>query len=242
MSRHLSTRGEADLSGRSMSDATGASLVQGLSLARVQSLILYSNQLGDLTALQIGAGLARNKSLTVLLLSHNLIGDRGAELLAEGLASNDTLECLSVDYNRIGDAGAARLALALGRNRTLRTLDLDGNRIGDAGAQSFADALRCASVRELSLADNVMGKVGLEALCCALPQGKSVRRMAVDGNPGYSSALDQAIKLQLRHARKAQRKKRQRARRTDDAKTKQQSITAKTPAAQGPRESPSNVC
>jgi len=82
--------------------------------------------------------LARNTSITKLVLSFNNIGDVGIGLFAIHLARNNTIKMLDFSYNHITDTGAILLAAALSKNSSIMMIDLSGNNITDAGKSALA--------------------------------------------------------------------------------------------------------
>ena len=109
----------------------------------VTSLDLRRNGLAS-GATALGAALAKNLSLTTLLLGENELGPAGGIAVATGLRSNRSLTCLDLANNALGDDGAIALAEALRANAPhskLRSLDLQSNNLGTSTAQAWAAVL-----------------------------------------------------------------------------------------------------
>ena len=87
--------------------------------------------------------MARNITITKLVISFNNIGDVGIGLFAIHISRNNTLKMLDLSYNQITDTGAILLAAALSKNTSIIMVDLSGNNITEVG-KSALDAVRAA--------------------------------------------------------------------------------------------------
>ncbi|CAE7217153.1 Nlrc5 [Symbiodinium natans] len=139
-----------------------------------QIILVLASQLGHMT-------------LVSLALQQNSMGDVGFQVLASALADAFCLEILDVGDNAIGEASCEAFATIL-RIPTLKELRADHNQLGDAGAKVAAACLNdeIAALELLSLADNHIGRDGLEAV--AEIQGCQNRiglRIGMNGDSGY---------------------------------------------------------
>jgi Leucine-rich repeat (LRR) protein len=167
-------------------------------LAQLESLVLYSNKIGDTGMIAFAEALKPNSnfpmgalgSLKQLDLSFNEIGDVGMVAFAEALKPNlsnpmgalGSLQELGLPLNQIGDAGMIAFANAIkptpqnpmGALPRLKMLFLFQNEIGITGMVSFADAIKPTP-------ENPMG---------ALP---SLQHLAIDFNPGDDAPAMKAL-------------------------------------------------
>jgi hypothetical protein len=85
--------------------------------------------------------MARNTTITKLVISFNNIGNVGIGLFAIHLSRNNTLKMLDLSYNQITDTGVILLAASLSKNNSIIVVDLSGNNITEIGKSSL-DAVR----------------------------------------------------------------------------------------------------
>lgn len=163
----------------------------------ISALDLSDRHVGIVDVVLLGALLRYNHSLLSLNLSGNRIGPRGAKALASALTlgvrgkSNVCLHTLILDRICLVDRedvsqeenteGCEALALAVlkaGCHSSLSCLSLRGNLLGSHGAA----ALAVPGLQTLDLADNDVGKEGIEALAAALSEGPSSTTLILTGN------------------------------------------------------------
>ena len=113
------------------------------------SLKLNGNQLSDKGVSAIAKILeAANQTLETLDLGSNDITDQGAIDLGAMLKTNTTLTNLDLSMNRLGERGVRYLANALdGDNKGLKRLSLRTNKsITDSSADLLATMIRCNKI------------------------------------------------------------------------------------------------
>ena len=103
-----------------------------------ERVVITDDNIATLTNL-----LARNTTITKLVISFNTIGNVGAGLFAINLAQNTSIKILDLSYNLISDTGAILLAAALSKNNSITMVDLCGNSFTEVG-RSALDAVRIA--------------------------------------------------------------------------------------------------
>ncbi|XP_051927063.1 leucine-rich repeat-containing protein 45 [Hippocampus zosterae] len=130
-------------------------------------LDLKGNNLKSSGAEALGKLLARNNSLTRLVLDWNALGvwDEAFAMFCEGLGSNSVLTHLDLRNNQINHHGMLALAQTLKRNSSLKVLDLRWNNIGLLGGRCLLEALQSNhGVEQLELAGNNIPSDTLKAL------------------------------------------------------------------------------
>ncbi|XP_019748196.1 leucine-rich repeat-containing protein 45 isoform X2 [Hippocampus comes] len=130
-------------------------------------LDLKGNNLKSSGAEALGKLLARNNSLTRLVLDWNALGvwDEAFAIFCEGLGSNSVLTHLDLRNNQINHHGMLALAQTLKRNSSLKVLDLRWNNIGLLGGRCLLEALQSNhGVEQLELAGNNIPSDTLKAL------------------------------------------------------------------------------
>ncbi|MEU6077897.1 gala protein [Micromonospora sp. NPDC047074] len=159
----------------------------------VRHLLLGTNGLGADGARAVAEALRPGHHLETLYLGCNRIDPAGVDALAARLAGDQTVRALWLKRNPVGDEGVRRLAAALAVNTTIRTLDLVNVGMSVRGLAALAEALadrerpvqrlflggngfgpdavpvlgalvHAAGVRELYLAANHLGDVGVATL------------------------------------------------------------------------------
>ena len=87
-----------------------------------------NNEIADSEALEIGAMLELNKSLTELSVQHNIIKAKGSDSIFTALLKNHFLHTLSntitsyIGNNKIGIKGLKQITEAITKNTTLTRL------------------------------------------------------------------------------------------------------------------------
>ncbi|KAM9774343.1 leucine-rich repeat-containing protein 45 isoform X1 [Syngnathus typhle] len=130
-------------------------------------LDLKGNNLKSSAAEALGKLLARNNTLTRLVLDWNALGvwEEAFTAFCEGLGSNNVLTHLDLRNNQINHHGMLALAQTLKRNSSLKVLDLRWNNIGLLGGRCLLEALHSNhSVAQLELAGNNIPSDTLKAL------------------------------------------------------------------------------
>jgi uncharacterized protein (DUF924 family)/Ran GTPase-activating protein (RanGAP) involved in mRNA processing and transport len=176
-----------DLVNTGLLDAGAAQVIDALrDNASLRHLYLGTNGLTAAVGPALGRYLAEVDRLHSLFVDCNRLGDEGVAALAEGLAHSRTLRRLSLASNRIGPAGVRALAEALRDHPSLVSLNLGwtratsavreaGNRIGDEGCVALAELLRHNAVlRALDVSHNDIGQRGLDTLCEALADNRTL--------------------------------------------------------------------
>eukprot|EP00906_Rhabdomonas_costata_P031912 RCo045015 len=108
-------------------------------LPGLRAVELLGNRVGDNTCGLVRDMLRSGRpALQRLKLGDNQISDLGAVLLSAGLAANSHLVQLHLGSNAVGDAGVTALSQALLENTTLTSLGLRGNTYGAHGANALA--------------------------------------------------------------------------------------------------------
>ena len=163
--------------------AQGASLLLDALRANevLTHLDLRSNEINDIAAENLAAGLAENRALLFLDLASNFISNRGIACLASALRTNSTLQYLMLDRNRCSDGGVLALAEALPANSTLLHLALDQNQITSAGGTHLATALLSnAGLTHLSSCSNPLGDDCAEAFSRSLSHNSFLKSLHLD--------------------------------------------------------------
>jgi len=159
------------------------------SSASLHYLNLGKNKLDDEHAKWIGRALP-NSRLREIHLDSNRIGYKGAHALFQGLhGGNTSVQVLNLADNdniglRFGVGPKARhtVALALGTSR-LRVVNMEGTRIGDASVTAIADGIGLSQdLERVDVQRNKIGRVGCEAMACAIQQNRSVTFLNMNWN------------------------------------------------------------
>ena len=152
-----------------------------LKYTTLTTLNLSSSSIG-ITVL--AAALAKQTTITSLILASDHISGEGATALAKALKENTTITTLDLRVNNIGDVGATALAEALKENKTITTLNLVYNKIAHVGATALAGALKeNQTITTLNLANNQIGAVGATALAEAIKENKTITTLNLVYNP-----------------------------------------------------------
>jgi Ran GTPase-activating protein (RanGAP) involved in mRNA processing and transport len=86
------------------------------------------------SAIQFGNCLAKNASLTTLLLGYNGFGATGGEAIGAALCSNRSLLRIDLEANSISPRAAVVIAEGMIANQTLKDVSLGHNSLGKQGA------------------------------------------------------------------------------------------------------------
>ncbi|XP_061612898.1 leucine-rich repeat-containing protein 45 isoform X2 [Phyllopteryx taeniolatus] len=159
---------EASLSDCMLGDEGAKVFLTGLFYnTTLKVLNLKGNNLKSAGAEVLGKLLARNNTLTRLVLDWNALGvwDEAFPIFCEGLGSNSGLTHLDLRNNQINHRGMSALAQTLKRNSSLKVLDLRWNNIGLLGGRCLLEALQSNhNVEQLELAGNNIPSDTLKAL------------------------------------------------------------------------------
>ncbi|XP_038129253.1 NLR family CARD domain-containing protein 3-like isoform X2 [Cyprinodon tularosa] len=155
-----------DLTGSKMQDSELQILIQGMEspCCELQSLLLASCRLSEVSCGALASVLQTNRCLTELDLSYNdSLQDSGVALLSAGLAGSSKLETLKLRNCKLTEISCASLHPAL-KSSLLKHLDLSQNRVEDAGVLQLCVSLEDpgCSLQSLSLHD-----CGLTESCCS---------------------------------------------------------------------------
>ncbi|XP_077407150.1 leucine-rich repeat-containing protein 45 isoform X1 [Vanacampus margaritifer] len=182
-----------DVSGLSLSADTCALLARLFQKDTFFSEVSLSDcMLGDEGAKVFLTGLFYNTTLKVLDLKGNNLKSSGAEMLGKLLARNNTLTRLVLDWNALGvwDEAFAVFCEGLGSNTVLTHLDLRNNQINHHGMLALAQTLRCNScLKVLDLRWNNIGLLGGRCLLEALQSNHCVEQLELAGNNIPSDTL-----------------------------------------------------
>jgi hypothetical protein len=163
----------------------------------IQKLILQKSDIDDSECHMFVEALKENSSLLELDLSNNKIGQAetlntvqpdyitGGEALADMLASNSCkLQYLNLAWNLIRLDGGIALAGCVATNRYVTYLDLSYNALGKDGGEVLGSSLLGNTIlRTLLLANNNINFSACFAICVALEENFSLRKLSLDGNP-----------------------------------------------------------
>ncbi|XP_061562329.1 leucine-rich repeat-containing protein 45 isoform X4 [Phycodurus eques] len=170
---------EASLSDCMLGDEGAKVFLTGLFYnTTLQVLNLKGNNLKSAGAEVLGKLLARNNTLTRLVLDWNALGvwDEAFPIFCEGLGSNSALTHLDLRNNQIDHRGMLALAQTLKRNSSLKVLDLRWNNIGLLGGRCLLEALQSNhNVEQLELAGNNIPSDTLKALDCRTQHRSTIR-------------------------------------------------------------------
>lgn len=131
---------------------------------------LSSNDVGPEGAQALFAALLENCSVVSVNLSskeglnRNRLGVRGVEPLEWVLKKNKTLHFLKLSSTSIGLVGLECILAGLEENETLIELDISSNDLGPEGGNLLSNSINNTCLRELILANNRIGDVGLDKL------------------------------------------------------------------------------
>ncbi|XP_077357809.1 leucine-rich repeat-containing protein 45 isoform X2 [Festucalex cinctus] len=182
-----------DVSGLSLSADTCALLARVFQKDTFFSEVSLSDcMLGDEGAKAFLTGLFYNTTLKVLDLKGNNLKSSGAEVLGKLLARNNTLTRLVLDWNALGvwEEAFAVFCEGLGPNTALTHLDLRNNQVNHRAMLAFAQMLRCnSSLKVLDLRWNNVGLLGGRCLLEALQSNHSVEQLELAGNNIPSDTL-----------------------------------------------------
>lgn len=129
-------------------------------------LQLTKAELNDDEMNELVTALAKNTSISSLLLGNNSISDDNATVFIESLASNTTMTRLDLKNTQISGEKVKQLLLS---NRCIDSVDLSNNKLGDIGARLMADVLESnPAITDLYLDNNGIGDVGAGSLATAI--------------------------------------------------------------------------
>jgi Ran GTPase-activating protein (RanGAP) involved in mRNA processing and transport len=148
-------------------------------------------------------------SLHELIASWNEISDMGAISLAAGLQFTPNMRRLELENNEIEEVGCGAAMAALMRHRSrdmsgtaLQYLGLNYNRVSDSGCEKLselADAL--THMESLCLASNEIGPYGSAALARAFKRWEYLRWLNLSRNPlgdsGIHALLDELSRCDI---------------------------------------------
>jgi Ran GTPase-activating protein (RanGAP) involved in mRNA processing and transport len=152
--------------------------------SRVQTLNLYSNNIGDDGAFAIGKVLSETGLKRLNLGGNPLIGPLGLSSIAESLKDPQCgLQALIFSRNAMGNAGCKQIASSLKTNTHLKELLLHSNIINNEGVKHLAEALKeNTTLRALDLSDNSIGDEGVEALIEGLQFNTTLKHLFLGDN------------------------------------------------------------
>eukprot|EP00286_Rhodomonas_abbreviata_P018404 CAMPEP_0181311394 /NCGR_PEP_ID=MMETSP1101-20121128/13110_1 /TAXON_ID=46948 /ORGANISM="Rhodomonas abbreviata, Strain Caron Lab Isolate" /LENGTH=644 /DNA_ID=CAMNT_0023418115 /DNA_START=71 /DNA_END=2005 /DNA_ORIENTATION=- len=190
---HLRKLSLLDLGGNYLSSLSLGRLAPGVQ--RCTSLkhldLSHNSDCGNEGAAQIGAMLAKNKSIETLILGGCRISASGSERLVAGAMTATNLKHLDLSANHLGDDGLKPVAQMLIYSTTLQTLNLRKNKITCNGAKDLADKLNhCPTFTSLDMSVNYLsstpgepqqvGTAGAQALGNALRSSSKFKRLSLE--------------------------------------------------------------
>ncbi|KAI8854220.1 hypothetical protein BC829DRAFT_413153 [Chytridium lagenaria] len=148
------------------------------------------NALGDKEAMHFAEGLRQNSTLQVLDLSHNNIGDMGAIALGAGILANDSLKELNLvsltpnkAWNQIRARGISGFLNHIKDNVTLATLSLRNNGVGDLGQAVSAYLLKSNAIISLDISRMRISDTAITAIAKGLEQNYTIKELDLSENP-----------------------------------------------------------
>jgi hypothetical protein len=160
-------------------------LLTKLRANKTYSSIDLTNKHVPLDAIQtISTALLTNTKCKSLILSSNDLGDVGAQSLARMLQQNKTLVKLELAKTGIGADGASAIARALISNRgsAVTYLDLSGCKIGRHGAKALAEMIKTNRIEVLLAGRNQIDAAGAASMAQALQHATSLKMLHLDNN------------------------------------------------------------
>jgi Ran GTPase-activating protein (RanGAP) involved in mRNA processing and transport len=163
----------------------------------LRRLILQKSDIDDHECQLFVTALTGNTTLEELDMSSNLIGQAelmntvhpelitGGEALADLLASNSCgLKVLRLGWNLIRLDGGIALAGCVSTNKYMTHLDLSYNALGKEGGEKLGSALlHNNTLQQLLLSNNNLNFTACFAICVAIEENFSLRKVNMDGNP-----------------------------------------------------------
>lgn len=190
----------------------------------LHTLVLDFSPLGSEGSRVIGDALKENVGIVSVDVSRNNMTAEGALFFSAALRTNETLTDLNVIGSNMGPAGTAAVCQALSKNKSVKELKMGGDDFGDEGSIAMMEMLKenvalmklrlfalkligtsvmsyisqglvlNHTLRDVELCQVVLGHEGTMALCDAVKNNQSMRRLCISEMRFVSNALGDAIK------------------------------------------------
>ena len=155
-----------DLLGNNIGPDEGSDILSDILMENrsIEELNLRYNKISEGTS-KLARAMETNDKITVLILWRNDVDDISAIALADMLKKNKSIQHLDVQGNSIADEGIAAIGLALKENNALEELNLRFNHIGFEGSMGLAEGLKVnQSVHTIVLQDNFLDDAAINNL------------------------------------------------------------------------------
>ena len=157
--------------------ALGASTV-------LRSLTISHVRLTQPQMQSLHGALKLNDSLTTLTLNDSCITDAALSALSPAFVVNTCLTTLRLAGNEVTNQGLAALFADILQTDTVTELDLSRNPLAEAGTQCLAAYVaHSTALAALSMAGTCPSQAALTAVCAALPQSRSLKKLDVCDMP-----------------------------------------------------------
>lgn len=125
----------------------------------------------------IASMIEQNTTLTSLDVTYNKIRLKGAAAIGKAFTKNRSIKYLKAGYNSFGDLGTQWLGYALKHNSTVVYVDLQANSLVPKSVCVLTNALAYnETLTHLVLDDNVLGRVGSQAVTAAIQRSSQAAR------------------------------------------------------------------
>lgn len=154
---------------------------------------LAGNCINDAIVKELCQGLMTNTVAKSLWLKRNPLGPKGMWPMRNLLECNNTLTTLDLDNCGILDEGIEILAEA--KNCSIRHLYMDANGITETGAMHLAKFVEAhvSVLKSLYVSINRFGDTGAIAICEALRDSKTLKRLSMSSNRITDAAAEQIV-------------------------------------------------
>ncbi|XP_069805997.1 NACHT, LRR and PYD domains-containing protein 3-like [Dendropsophus ebraccatus] len=165
---------------------------------KIEELLLDSNDLPDISCIQLASVIRNNRSLKIIDLQSNWMPGPHLDHLIEAMSSpNCVVEELQLTNTGVSDSSCIQLASLIQKKQTLRTLYLSVNKIsGGPGFGEFMEALSspASNLYQLSLDRNDLPHTFCKQLVDVLRKNQSLRILVLCdlplSGPHFSDLLD----------------------------------------------------
>lgn len=167
----------------------------------VSTLDLTDNWINEDGCFHLGAMLAENATLQVLVLQGCRIGPEGARRLFVNLPQNRALRQLNLCKNQLGDEGVEYLAKSISLGADVCDIDLSYNSLTDEAAKSLIDALEINNkLTALNLSWNMIRSPNvIFALCCVLAENDGFSDLDLSWNSLSGARIGKSISVLLKN-------------------------------------------
>eukprot|EP00943_MAST-04B_sp_MAST-4B-sp1_P008371 g8371.t1 len=164
--KETKTLEKLDLLGNNIGPDEGSNILSEILLANssIKDLNLRYNKIAEGTS-KLAKALETNITIQILILWRNDIDDISAIALADMLKKNKCIQHLDIQGNAIADEGIAAIGLALKQNSTLEELNLRFNHVGFEGSMGLAEGLKINNtMHTIVLQDNFLDDAAINNL------------------------------------------------------------------------------